>query len=339
MKRSAVLGHTLSIALATAAAGVALCAGPASADETSQLALAPLPQVLTGTSLFGQAKGEPKGEQKGEEKGEEKGEGEEGGGHKKGQCANDWLDAHVNYRFHPVAYTLGNMTSLSNLTPNYPAAFVAKHYNMYELSRGIGPSTDIGISAVGAKLFGLQRAPLNPHPNDTEWFFGGYVQQKLVNESGVLPTISLGVRANQGSDEIGTLGGYIVGTKRLIGKPCNVAGLWVTGGYKWEGYDTDTGMANFIGLISPRGNVPPTSDDGARPFAGMNIAFSKNFAVGGEWSHRQPWQFEDMWSARGILLIWHGWGVEGGVEDNGYHERTFVALELGSFRPLIGGGR
>ena len=68
MKRSAVLGHTLAIALATAAAGAALCAGPASADETTKIALAPLPEVLTGASLFGQngdMKGQPKGEEKG----------------------------------------------------------------------------------------------------------------------------------------------------------------------------------------------------------------------------------------------------------------------------------
>jgi len=46
-----------------------------------------------------------------------------------------------------------------------------------------------------------------------------------------------------------------------------------------------------------------------------------------------------MWSARGILLVYKGWGVSGGVEDNGFHERTFVGLELGSFSSLIGGGR
>ena len=32
----------------------------------------------------------------------------------------------------------------------------------------------------------------------------------------------------------------------------------------------------------------------------------------------------------GKLLLWHGWGVEGGVENNGYHQRNFVNVVLGS---------
>jgi len=264
MKRSAVLGHTLAIALATAAAGVALAAGPASADETSQLALAPLPQVLTGTSLFGQVKqGEPKGEQKGEEKGE----GEEGGG-KKGQCRDDWRSDHVNYRFHPVGYVLEkNTSSLTDLTPNYPNGFVAKHFNQLELSRGLGGGLEVGISAAEAREFGLKAgAVLNPHPHDSVWFFGGYMQKKLVSEKGLLPTISIGGRVNQGDDELLSYGVYLVGTKRILGKPCQTPGAWITSGYKWDGYTTDTEEGLTLAEITPVGRpVPGLDNNGARP--------------------------------------------------------------------------
>src|SRR5690242_8821460 len=118
MKRNAVMGHTLAIALATAAAGAALCAGPASADENTKIALAPLPEVLTGASLFGQ-KGEAKGELKGESKGEEKGEGEEGGN--KGCDRADWRRHHVHLRLHPIGYVIDKGLTLTTLTPNNPA--------------------------------------------------------------------------------------------------------------------------------------------------------------------------------------------------------------------------
>ena len=60
-----------------------------------------------------------------------------------------------------------------------PAGFPAKHFNDYELTYGMGGGTEIGVSAAGAREFGLRFAPQNPHPRDTEYFFGGYLQKRI----------------------------------------------------------------------------------------------------------------------------------------------------------------
>src|SRR5207253_1827719 len=122
------------------------------------------------------------------------------------------------------------------------------------------------------------------------WFFGGYLQKRIISEGSLLPTVSIGVRGNRGDDELNTFGSYIVATKRVLGHPCHTPGVWITGGYKYERYGGDIDEV----ALTPIGRTPPAAhDDGARPFAGMNIAFSKNLFASGEWSHRQPWEFDD----------------------------------------------
>jgi len=329
MKRNAVLGHTLAIALTTAAAGVALCAGPASADETSRIGLAPLPEVLAGASLFGQ-----KGESKGESKGEEKGEEEEGGGGGK-ECRSDWINHHVHLRLHPVGYVRPKGFTLTDLVPNHPSGFPNKGYNNYELTYGMGGGTQIGISAVGAREFGTKYAPQNPHGTRTDWFWGGYLQKRLLTERGMLPTLSLGIRGNVGDHSHDTLVPYLVGTKKVLGKPCGVSGVYLTSGVKYERFSTNYPLDLITPISRP---VPPFRGDAVAPFEGINIAATKNIFLSAEWAPKLVWEFQDEWALKGELLVWRGWGVEGGWESNGYHTRTFVALEIGSIGPITGGG-
>jgi hypothetical protein len=44
-----------------------------------------------------------------------------------------------------------------------------------------------------------------------------------------------------------------------------------------------------------------------------------------------------MWAAKGTVLLYKGWGLEGGIRSDGYKTREFVSLALGAWDAFFGG--
>jgi len=333
MKRSAVVGQALAVALV---AGAALSAVPARADGNGQLALAPLPEVLTQANLFGQpksdkgaAKGEPKGEAKGEEKGEDHDTGK-----KAEHCRHNWMDERVRLTFHPIGYVYDHGYTLNNLIPDPPSGFVAKHYTFYPTPViGLGHGFEVEVQALDARRFGLKKGAALRAESKT--FFGGAIQKKLSADKGSMPAISIGVRGVVGPDSNDTLAAYLVGTKRIIGKKCGNSGVFLTAGMEYDRYSMNDRGFLLNGAFTPFDQEVPDQHEGAiKPFVGLNIAMSKKLFLSGEYAPREEWQFNDMWAAKGTILVIKDWGIEGGVRNNGYHTQEFIGVSIGSLGKL-----
>jgi hypothetical protein len=330
--------------LATAAAGAALCAGPVHADESQpdvtaeQVAAAdrayaandslpskkqqaaPLRSILNRANLFRQAKDEPmaKGEGKGEDQG--KGEGGDGGG----ACKWNFQNQSVFLFDNPVAYTLPCGIG-SDYVRNHPAGFPADWFQYYAFGVGLGGGTDILISAVRAEALGTP---------GSAFFWGGGVKKRLIkeDETSWMPEVALGVRGSVGPHSHKTGAAYLVGTKKLYGEECGPAGIWLTGGLKAEGYDSDQA------LFRQRRRLHVLLDQdgaGVRTFGGLNIGVNKWLRFGAEVDYPEPWEFNTPFVLRAAVTPFQGWGITAGVRNVGYINHGFVGLDIGDLSGLF----
>ena len=46
---------------------------------------------------------------------------------------------------------------------------------------------------------------------------------------------------------------------------------------------------------------------------------------------RMPWQRNTPYALQGVLALWNGWGVNGGVENVGWKTHGFVGIQIGNF--------
>jgi hypothetical protein len=330
--------------LATAAAGAALCAGPVHADESQpdvtaeQVAAAdrtnaanqafpsrkqeaaPLRSILNRANLFRQAKDEPMA--KGEGKGEGKEEGkDEGGG---GACPWNFQNQSVFLFDNPVAYTLPCGFG-GDFVRNHPAGFPADWFQYYAFGVGLGGGTDLNLSAVRSEALGTPGSAM---------FWGAGIKKRLIkeDETGFMPEVALGIRGNVGPHSHKTGAAYLVGTKKLYGQECGPAGIWLTGGIKAEGYDSDQALFRQRRALHV---LLDQSGAGVRTFGGLNIGVTKWLRFAGEVDYPEPWEFNTPFVLRASLTPYQGWGITGGVRNVGYVNHGFVGLEIGDLSSLF----
>lgn len=309
MMRRAVLWNTLAMALATAA-GAALCASPAAADDATRVALAPLPEVLAQGKLF-PPKSQPMAALKSSAARADRDD--------KKECREDWRDHRVRLCDLPIGYVLDQGVTFANLIPNHPAGFPADdHSYWFNPVVGIGAGTEVSLNVMGAEAL---RRP------GKATFYGGALQKRILRQSGILPTASVGIRGNLGPHDHDTIASYLVGTWKVWGKPCATRGAYLTGGLQYEHYGTDRNLFNQTPIGRP---VPKDSSSGLRPFGALNVALSSRLFVSGEIQKRMPWQWNTPYCVKGTLLVFKDWGVQGGVQNVGYITHGFVGIVFGS---------
>jgi len=186
---------------------------------------------------------------------------------------------------------------------------------------GLGGGTEVVMGAVTSEALG---------PAGTATFFGGGIQKRLIRETegSFMPEVSLGLRGNIGPHDHKTGAGYLVGTKRLLGHECDDHGAWLTGGYQFEGYDSDVALFR---QRRPGHVLTEQSSAGARAFGGLNIAFTQWLFAEAEIADRMPFEFNNPYVVKGIIAPFKGWGINGGVRNTGYQTHGFVGLETGDF--------
>jgi len=336
MKRDAVIGQTIGVALTTAAVGVACFAAPVRADDASKMALAPLPQVSSPGTLFPKKAAAPAPKADNAKKANnattklrDSEHGDGGGG-----TVEDPTDVfRVGLKDQPVAYVVGKGLAFRNLMPNHPNGFPSDHYS-YRLAPvvGIGGGTEISAAWTGAE----GRTTFLPD----ESFYGAGIQKRLINEGhGFMPTVSVGVMGNVGPQDHNSLTGYLVGSKRVLGHSSKkkggggFPGLWLTGGYKYQSYDTHDLRA--LVLLAANGRAPEEEASGARPFGGINLALNKHLFASAEVQQRQGFERDNPFCVRGLLVVSHGFGVEGGIRNVGYISHGYVSLVFGGISSLL----
>ncbi len=306
MKQSAVC-HSVAMALAA----FALCATPGRADDTTQLALAPLPEVLSQRNVF-HGKRAPMVNLRDHDK----------DGKDKKDCTDDWKQHRVRLIDHAIGYVQDTGWTLANLSPNHPAGFPADRYSYYLAPNlALGGGTELSFAFTGSEALGGPGNAL---------FYGAGLKKRLMREGEgwLSPALAIGIQGNMGPDDHDTAAAFLAATKKVHGEPCEPKGIYLTAGAKVEYYDTDRNLANQ----TPRGrNVRPDESAGIRPYVGVNAALSDRIWLSGEVAKKMPWEFANPFAVRASIALWQDWGVTGGIRSVGYKTHGFIGLLLGSF--------
>jgi hypothetical protein len=213
-----------------------------------------------------------------------------------------WVADHISLDLLPVAYVLPRgRFSLGGSMNMPPVGFPTSHYSLYpDLQYGVAGRTQAAVGVSGADRLGTGGEAI---------FYTLGLQHVLLPETRTVPTLSLGgygflAPHNRHGGVV-----YLVASKQLTRR------AYPRGVFAHLGLEVQT-FANA------------DSDTGAQPFVGANYVWSRHLRFSAEYRPRMSWEREDLYSFKGVVLLYRGFGVTGGYRDNGYRAHPFIGIEI-----------
>jgi hypothetical protein len=213
-----------------------------------------------------------------------------------------WVADHVSLDLLPVAYVIprGHF-SLGGSMNMPPVGFPASRYSLYpDLQYGLTGRDQVAIGVSGADRLGTRGQAI---------FYTLGLQHVLLPETRTAPTLSVGGY------------GFLAPQNRHGGVAYLVASK------QWTRQAYPRGVFAHLGLeVQTFANAE--ADTGVQPFVGANYVWSRRLRFSAEYRPRLSWERQDIYSLKGVVLLYRGFGVNGGFRDNGYRAEPFIGIEI-----------
>jgi len=219
-----------------------------------------------------------------------------------------WHDLRPQLDYHPIGMVLPKgKLRFSNLLRPHPAGFRADEMgSLFSPVYGLGDGWEITAGVTDAERVGRGGEAL---------FYNAGVQKQLVTETRSRPAVSVGGYGIFGPHSFRGGTGFLAATKLLHGKQRSPFAVFLHGGVKFQGYESDD----------------YGDGTGIRPYVGSVLAVNRRFFVSAEFSPNQPWAQDDMWALRGtyvVMIKGQTVGVTGGIRNVGYGSHSFIGISF-----------
>jgi hypothetical protein len=213
-----------------------------------------------------------------------------------------WVSQHVDLDQLPVAYTVRSgrfaIGSAMRLTP---AGFPADTYARYpDLAYGLTDRTELSLGVTGAQRLG---------PGGEAIFYNLGLQHVLLRGAPNVPALAVGGYAFAGPHDHNGGAVYLVASHQLSRRPYPGA------------------VIAHLGLLL-QGYSGNDSSAAPRPFVGANYVATPRFQLSAEFRPRMPWEYANVYSLRGVVLVTRRYGFDGGLRSNGYRVHPFIGFHL-----------
>lgn len=213
-----------------------------------------------------------------------------------------WVADHVSLDLLPVAYVVprGHF-SLGGSMNMPPVGLPASRYSLYpDLQYGAAARTQVALGVAGADRPGRTGEAL---------FYTLGVQRVLLPGTRTAPTVSLGGYGFLAPHDLHGGVAYLVASQKLTPQ------AYPHGAFAHVGLE----LQSFAGA---------GSRTGVQPFVGANYAWSRRLRFSAEFRSRMTWERHHLYSLKGVILLYRGFGLNGGFRDNGYRAEPFIGIEI-----------
>ena len=213
-----------------------------------------------------------------------------------------WVADHVSLDLLPVAYVIrrGHF-SLGGSMNMPPVGLPASRYSLYpDLQYGVAARTQAAIGVSGADRLGTGGQAI---------FYTLGLQQVLLPETRTVPTLSVGGYGFLAPHNRHGGVAYLVASKQLTRQ------AYPRGVFAHLGLEVQT-------------FADADSHTGVQPFVGANYVWSRRIRFSAEFRPRMSWEGEDSYSLKGVVLLYRGFGLNGGFRDNGYRAYPFIGFQI-----------
>jgi hypothetical protein len=213
-----------------------------------------------------------------------------------------WIADHISLDLLPVAYVLprGRFSLGGNMNMP-PVGLPASRYTLYpDLQYGLTGRTQMAFGVSGAERLGRGGEAI---------FYNLGLQHVLLPETRTTPALSLGGYGFLAPQNRHGGVAYLVASKQLTRQA------------------SPRGVFAHLGLeVQTFANAD--SHTGVQPFVGTNYVWTRRLRFSAEYRPRLSWEREDLYSVKGVVLLYRGFGVNAGFRNNGYRAHPFIGIQI-----------
>jgi len=213
-----------------------------------------------------------------------------------------WISDHISLDLLPVAYVIprGHF-SLGGSMNMPPVGLPASRYSLYpDLQYGLDGRTEAALGVSGADRLGTGGQAI---------FYTLGLQHVLLPETRTVPTLSVGGYGFLAPHNLHGGVAYLVASKQVTQR------AYPQGVFAHLGLEVQT-------------FATADSHTGVQPAVGANYVWSRRIRFSAEYRPRMSWEREDIYSLKGVVLLYRGFGLNAGYRNNGYRAHPFIGIEI-----------